>query len=209
MMRTILMLGLTVTCLALVPKAVAQADEQGADEMCEKCMLIGAGENDYCDKHHKGNAFGAELTSKKLFDALASTRLNREDVMKCPGCKAASEGGGHCDKCNIYIVVPRGYKSVVAYHLAKGKPVQSEMAFQCDDCKKAWKENGACETCHLHFAAKRMFKEADDQKAALAAHETLTQATQSKCEDCAVAMVTDGTCDHCKVSYKDGKKTDA
>ena len=126
MMRKILLMGLGVVCLAFVSKGMAQQNDEAGDDMCEKCMLIGAGEDDYCDKHHKGSAFGVEMHSKPLFDALASTRLNREEVMKCPGCKAASEGGGHCDKCNIYIVVPRGYKSVVAYHLAKGRAVQSE-----------------------------------------------------------------------------------
>ncbi len=209
MMRKFLLLGLSVLCLTLVSKSVADENEDAGDDMCEKCMLIGAGESDFCDKHEKGSAFGVEMKSKKLFDVLASERLNREEVMKCPGCKAASEGGGHCEKCNIYIVVPRGYKSVVAYRLAKGKPVQSEMAFRCDGCKKAWKENGACETCSLHFAAKRMYKDADAQKEGQAAHETLTSAAAAKCEACAVAMVTDGTCDHCKVSFKDGTKTAA
>ncbi len=209
MMRRFLLLGLCVSCLAFVSKAVADENEDAGDDMCDKCMLIGAGEQDYCDKHEKGSAFGVEMKSKKLFDALASTRLKREEVMKCSGCKAASKGGGHCDKCKIYIVVPRGYKSVVAYRLAKGRAVQSEAAFPCDGCKKAWNENGSCGDCKLHFAGKRMFKESDDQKVAQSAYETLTKAAEAKCDACAVAMVTDGTCDPCKVSFKDGKKSEA
>ncbi len=205
MLRTLLMVSAGV--LMAGPGSPVRAQEGGeADEVrCDKCVFIEAGEQDFCDTHGKGRIFGAKVTSKKLFEALAPIKHTREALQKCPGCRKAADTKSKCDTCGKNLVGLREYRSPVAHKLAKGREVRHEAAFQCDECKKAWAQDGSCSACKLHFAGKRMFKNSDEHKAALAAHDTLTKAVETKCEGCSVAMVTDGKCDHCNASFKDGK----
>ena len=74
----LLMLGVGVLSVGLTTTLRAQEGDEAPDDRCEKCMLIGAGLGKFCDDHAKGAAFGVQLTSKKLFDTLQGTRLNRE-----------------------------------------------------------------------------------------------------------------------------------
>jgi hypothetical protein len=208
MRRSSSLFGLSALCLGMgmAVSVRAQEGEQPSGDSCEKCMFIKAGKPDFCDTHKLGIAYGVELKSRKLYDALAGERLDREKVMACPGCKKASEEGGRCDTHNMCIVVPRGYKSPVACSLAKGREVQHDAALRCESCKKAWAEDGTCAECKHHFAGHSLYKTEADQKAAVAALAVLKQAAAAPCEDCAAAMVLDGKCEKCNASYKDGKK---
>ncbi len=198
MIRTMVALLCTVVIVGAATPAVA-----GDCKGCKKVAMKGEG---FC--HDKGQAFGVEVNSKKLYTALTGKPMNADKV-RCPGCKAAAKDNGRCDHCNIGIANGKAYHSAVSYQLAKGTRVTAEKAASCSGCKTAHKSNGRCTECKVGFVGGRMFKDTDDYQAALVAHKTLRVAAKQaeKCETCAVAMVTDGECEHCKVKFKDGKKS--
>lgn len=176
---------------------------------CKSCTKVAKHGRGFCYGCEKGKAFGVDLASKGLYDALVGQPINRERL-KCPGCKDAAKTEGRCSHCKVTAANGKFYHSPVASVLAKGTPVSAEKAAACSGCKTAHGEDGFCKECGAGFVGERMFKGEENYKAALVAHKTLTKAasTAKKCEACAVAMVTDGTCEHCKVSFKDGKATD-
>lgn len=169
---------------------------------CPGCKKVSDEGQGYCCG--KGQAYGVQLTSQKLHQALEGKKIDRYKV-KCPGCKTASKTNGSCKGCNVHVADGKAYKSKVSQALAKGKPVSAEKAAYCGGCKTAHKHDTQCTGCGVGFVSGRMYK-GDDYKVALAAHKTLVKASQTskKCEACAVAMVTDGECAHCKVEFKDG-----
>jgi len=177
-------------------------------EGCKGCKLVDkTGEGFCCGK---GRAFGVELTSKSLYEALVGHSFESSKIT-CSGCKTALKSNGKCEHCHVAAANGKFYKSPVAHALAKGKPVDvkhdADAGQGCPGCEKAIHENGRCDQCKVSFVAGRMFSSEDDYKAALAAHETLEHAAAAakQCEACSVAMVTNGTCDHCKVKFEDGK----
>ena len=158
----------------------------------------------------KGQVFGVELSSQKLFDSLTGLSVE-EDKIQCPGCSKAYKNQGRCEHCKVFAANGKFYKSPVSYALAKGTPVTAEMmassSHKCPECETAHKENGRCEHCKVSFVAGRLFKSEDAYKVALAAYDLLKRAVKavSSCEDCAVAMVMDGKCADCKVKFENGK----
>ncbi len=176
---------------------------------CKGCDKIAKGGDGFCCD--KGKAFGVELTSQKLYDALAGTKVDAAMAEKCPcpECRKAIKTNGKCDRCRL--VAGKMYKSPVSYALAKGTPMSAELVAacpkRCDQCKTAFKGDGRCEKCGVGFVAERMYTGEKDHTAALAAYKTLQKSAKvaAKCADCAVAIVTDGPCNSCKVSFKDGK----
>ena len=202
MMRTMLTLTCVLTVAALPAVARAAA--------CSGCKTVrDKGEGFCCGK---GQAFGVDLTSQKLHETLAGKKVN-PDQMKCTGCKSAAAANDVCKHCKTGAFDGKVYKSMVAYALAKGKPVtQKDVAGcgGCAGCEAAHADNGLCSYCKVGFVAGRMFRGEEDYQAALAAHKTLVKAakTAEHCEACAVAMVTDGKCTACRVSFTDGKKSE-
>jgi len=200
------MVRTTVALLSIAVFAGFQAPVRACE--CPGCAKVAeTGEGFCCDK---GKAFGVELTSKELYDALVGHKMDLEKH-PCPGCRNAGKHNGHCAHCGTYAVNGEVYHSPVAYALAKGKPMPKELVEacpkRCDGCMKAHATNGRCEKCNVGFVADRMYESKDDYESALAAYKTLEKAAQvaTHCVGCAVAMVTDGTCDQCHVKFKDGK----
>ncbi|MCH9034554.1 MAG: hypothetical protein IID42_08625 [Planctomycetes bacterium] len=195
--------------LAFVYAGVAPVSAGG----CKGCTeMTRAGHGSCCGK---SMAFGVQLTSQKLYDALAGRTVTSAEAGKCPcsDCKKASSGKGGCDRCQF--TGGKLYSSGVAYALAKGQPMPAELVAacpkRCDQCKIAHKANGRCDKCGVGFVADRMFEKEADYKAALEAYKTLKKAatTAKKCEHCAVAMVTDGSCTKCKVKFENGRVASA
>ena len=197
MLRKIVVVAALSAVVGIVSPAIAGA--------CKGCAKVASsGEGFCCDK---GIAFGVPVSSKKLSEALAGVEVDPGSI-KCAGCKSAASSNGQCDHCKVGIVDGKAYRSMVAYHLAKGKLLPKDAKIKCPDCAKAKGSDGFCKECKAGFAAGRLYKTEPDYKAALAAHETLVKAADvaGKCEACAVAMVTDGECASCKAKFKDGKK---
>lgn len=188
--------------------AVVGAGSPAVAGGCKGCDLIAKKGEGFCCG--KGKIFSVELTSRKLYDALAGKDIDT-DKIKCPGCKLAAEKSGKCDHCKIGAAQGKLFHSMVAYALAKGTPVHADTVAHshCIGCKTAYKDNGFCKDCAVGFVSGRAFKGKESYDAALAANKTLVKAVEAskKCEACAVAMVTDGSCPHCNVSFKEGKKT--
>lgn len=200
MIRTIVaLLGAVLIVGAAMPA-------MGSD--CKGCKKVAKRGEGFCCG--KGKAFGVELSSKKLYTALAGQPVNTAK-MECAGCKIAAKTNGRCSHCNIGIVNGKAFHSTVSYQLAKGIRVTAEKAAGCSGCKTAHKSNGRCKECNVGFVGGRKFKNTDDYQAALLAYKTLMAAAEKaeKCEACAVAMVTDGECANCKVKFKNGKKADS
>lgn len=198
MSRKLLVLVGIVAVVGLGPVAVA-----GECPGCKKVAETGEG---FCCG--KGLAYGVQLTSKPLYEALAGVEV-QPDKITCPGCKTAVKEQGWCSHCQIGMAQGKSYHSPMAYALAKGKPYTKEAAAHCEGCSEAFAANGFCTKCNIGFVAGRMFPDRASYDAALAAHKTLTEAAKiaAKCETCAVAMVTNGTCEQCHVTFKDGKPT--
>ena len=175
---------------------------------CVGCSKVAKHGRGFCNACEKGKAFGVDLTSKGLYDALAGSAINK-DKLKCPGCKEAAKTNGTCAHCKVTAANGKFYHSPVASVLARGTRVSAEKAASCSGCKTAHSEDGFCTGCSAGFVGGRMFKGEENYKAAIAAYNTLTKAASAvkKCEACAIAMVTDGTCEKCKVSFKAGKAT--
>jgi hypothetical protein len=197
---------LTLTCVFVVAAlpAVAQAAS------CSGCKAVREKGEGFCCG--KGIAFGVDLTSQKLYEALAGKKVN-PDEMKCPGCRSAAEANGVCKHCKTGVVEGKVYQSVVAYALAKGKPVSHKEVAGCGGCigcETAHADNGLCPYCKVGFVGGRMFGTEEDYQAALAAHKTLVEAAKiaKQCETCAVAMVTDGKCSACGIGFTGGKKSE-
>lgn len=172
---------------------------------CKGCDKVAKAGDGFCCG--KGKAFGVELTSKKLHDALAGKKMDAYGV-ECAGCKSALKTNGKCDHCKVAAADGKMYHSMVAHAIAKGKPYTAEKAAHCGSCKTAFGADGFCTGCNAGFVAGRMFTDKESYDGAKTALMTLVKAvaTSQKCATCAVAMVTDGTCSHCKASFKDGKK---
>lgn len=197
-MRTVrsLMIALCVAAVAGMATPVFAA--------CPGCAKVAkAGDGFCCDK---GTVFGTDLTSKKLYTALAGKVVVADSAKKggCPTCKTST----NCDACRV--ASGKRYASTVAYTLAKGKVLSAEKmagsAHGCPGCTTAFKKSGKCDKCAVGFVGGRKYA-AKDYDAAVAAHAVLVKAveTAGHCEKCAVAMVTDGRCEECKVQFKDGK----
>ncbi len=173
-------------------------------ETCPGCSNVAdKGEGWCCGK---GMAYGVKIPNRALYDTVIGKEV-KADQIKCPGCKTAAESDGVCTHCNVGVANGKAFPSMVAYRLAKGKPLTADQAGHCAKCKVAWEGNGRCETCNAGFVGQRVYKDQQDYEEALAAHKTLTKAAKvaTKCPGCALGMVTDGTCKACKVSFKDGK----
>ncbi len=173
---------------------------------CEGCDLVAKkGEGFHCGK---GLVYGVELTSKKLFEALAGQKVEA-DKIKCPGCKYATKTNGICSHCKVGAAGGKLYHSMLSHKLAKGLRYSEKKVSLCGGCKTAYRQHGRCTGCNVGFVSKRMFKDQADYDVALAARKTLVAAVEvsKKCETCAVAMVTDGKCAKCNISFKDGKKS--
>lgn len=198
MVRTIL----TLVCGLAVLGMAAPAQAGG----CKGCQRVAKAGDGFCCG--KGKAFGVELTSRKLYDAIAGKTVDT-DKMKCHGCKKAAKTNGTCSHCKVGVADGKLYHSLIAHKIAVGTPYAAEKAAKCSSCKSAHEHNGFCTGCNAGFVAGRLFKTKETYDAALAAHTTIVKAAKasSHCEACAVAMVTDGSCAHCNVSFKDGKKT--
>lgn len=197
-MRTMLVL-VSVVAVAGVSTPAMAGD-------CEGCDLVAKnGEGFHCGK---GLMYGVDLTSKKLYDALAGHEV-QIDTVKCPGCKAAAKTNGICSHCNVGLAGGKLYHSMLSHKLAKGSPTSTEKVGQCFSCKTAYKKHGRCTACDVGFVSKRMYKEKGEYEAALAARTTLVAAVKlsEKCETCAVAMVSDGKCEKCNIRFKDGKRS--
>ena len=203
MVRTMLTLACVLTVAAL-PAVTRAADCSGCKTVRDK------GEGFCCGK---GKAFGVDLTSQRLYEALAGKKVN-PDQMKCAGCKSAAGANGVCKHCKIGVVDGQVYKSMVAHALAKGKPVTSKDVAGCGGCagcETAHADNGLCPHCKVGFVAGRMFRNEEGYRAALAAHKILVEAAKlaKRCERCAVAMVTGGSkCTGCGGSSTGGKKNE-
>ena len=180
-----------------------------AGDGCAGCKKVSDSGQGFCCG--KGKAYGVDMTSQKLFDALEGHKVESADAIKCGGCKEAVAKDGTCDHCKVGSVANTLYHSMVAYRLAKGAYLSADKAPTCDACKVANADNGFCSGCSVGFVANRLHKDKESYTAALASFKTLTKAskTAEKCELCAVAMVTDGACDACKVSFKDGNPVTA
>ena len=163
----------------------------------------------------KSMAFGVKLASQKLYKALAGRAITAPEAAKCPcpDCQKSADGKGSCDRCKF--TGGKMYNSGVAYALAKGQPMPSELVAACPDrcelCVTAHKKNGRCEKCGVGFVADRMFEKKADYLAAVEAYKTLEKAatTAKHCEHCATAMVTDGSCTKCKVKFENGRVVSA
>ena len=168
---------------------------------CDKVAKSGAG---FCCG--KGKMFGVELTSKKLYTALAGKTLEK-DKIQCEGCKKAAEINGRCEHCKVSIANGKAFRSQVSYSLAKGTPVSADKAASCGGCKIAQKDSGFCTGCSLGFVAGRIFSDQKVYDAAKTAFATLVKAASAatKCVGCAIAMVTDGKCPSCNLSFENGK----
>jgi len=198
MVRRMLLGGMvSVFCMAVPTLA----------EDCTGCKEITAKGFGFCDKCKHGVAFGVDLTSKKLYEALAGQEVKDAAAVKCPGCQTALKTSGVCDHCKLGAANGQLYHSMVAYRLAKGEPTTAEKAAHCPQCKKAFETGGWCSGCNMGYAGHRMFKDKAGFEAAKKAHEILASAAKAsaKCEGCAAAMVQDGQCEKCKLTYKDGK----
>lgn len=196
-MRRVL-IGLALGLATVALSVPAQAGD------CKGCTKVAKKGEGFCCG--KGKIFGVELTSQKLYDALAGSKVDASKT-KCAGCKEAIKTNGECKRCNLRVADGKAYASQIAYALAKGKPVSTEKAAGCKDCSIALKANGRCTGCNVGFVAGRHFKDSSAYGTALAAYKRLVAAvkTAAHCETCAVAMIQDGQCDKCKVQYKDGK----
>jgi len=200
------MLRTTVALVSVLAFAGFQAHAVAGG--CEGCAKVAKTGDGFCCS--KGKAFGVDVKSKKLYEALAGHKVDLEKH-PCPGCRTAGKTNGSCTHCKTYAVDGQVFHSAVAYALAKGKPMPKELVEacpkRCDGCRKAHATNGRCEKCNVGFVADRMFEGEEDYNVALAAYKTLEKAAQAadQCEACAVAMVTDGGCEKCNVKFKDGK----
>ncbi len=200
--KFIIVLG--VTAFAVLGVRAIAGDE------CAGATGSAAADGSFADG--KGQIFGVELASQKLYDALAGLSVE-SDKVRCPGCAKAQKEQGHCEHCKVYSANGKFYKSPFSYALAKGTPINAEKmassSHKCAECEKAFKENGRCEHCGVGFVAGRMFKGDEPYKVALAAYDLLKRAVKAatSCEECAVAMVTDGKCSDCKVKFDNGKMT--
>ena len=197
MIRTMLTLAGVVAVLGAASPAVAGG--------CKGCTLVAKKGDGFCCG--KGKIYGVELTSKKLYNALAGREM-ATDKIRCPGCQAAAKSSGACSHCKVAMADGKMYRSMMSHALAKGTPI-SEDKMGCGGCKTAHKAGGFCDGCGMGFVASRMFKDKAVYEVASKAYKTLTIAAKAatKCVGCAVAMVTDGKCDPCNVSFKDGKKS--
>lgn len=171
---------------------------------CKGCDKVAKSGDGFCCG--KGKAFGVELTSKKLYGALAGFKVDK-DKIKCAGCKKAAETSGRCDNCKMSMANGKAYHSTVSHSLAKGKLVSAEKAASCGGCKTAHKDSGFCTGCNVGFVASRMFKDKETYEAAKTAFATLVKAATAakKCVGCAIAMVTDSECKACSINFKGGK----
>ena len=120
MVRTMLTLTCVLTVAAL--PAVTRAGS------CSGCKAVREKGEGFCCG--KGIAFGVDLTSQKLYEALAGKKIAPAQ-MKCPGCKSAAGVNGICEHCKIGVVDGKVYESTVAYALAKGKPVSRKEVTRC------------------------------------------------------------------------------
>ena len=197
MVRTMLTLGCVLAVLAIA--APAQAGCPGCDKVAKQ------GEGFCCGK---GEIYGVQLTSEKLYKAVAGKEVDASSF-KCAGCKTAHKESGTCSHCKVAMANGKMYRSPVSHILAKGTPTAAEKVGACSSCTTAHKDDGFCTACGVGFVSGRAFEGKESYDAALAAHTTLAKSAKiaKKCTECAVAMVTDGTCDSCKVSFKGGKKT--
>ena len=205
MKRISMLLLATGLMVGAAPAALALED-------CS-CKQIHATGQGWCDKCNSGMAFGVPITSKKLYTALAGTKVDAAKV-KCPGCKTAPKDGGTCEHCHAGFHAAQAYHSLVAYTLSQGMHVDPKNV-KCPGCKAALtgKDSAGhaahfCKECDAGFVGPLAFKGRENYDQAENAMTILKAAAKeaSHCEDCAVAMVTDGTCEHCKTHFKNGKK---
>jgi len=181
--------------------ANAQADDCTA---CQKMAQTGMG---FCEQCGHGKAFGVDVSSKKLYDALAGEEVKNIDEVKCEGCKTALRSNGKCTHCKVGAARHQLYKSSVAHAIAIGRYTPAEKAPKCPTTTEAHKD-GWCESCGMGVVNGQYYKNKDMFTAASKAHETLVRAVKAaeKCEDCAVAMVLDAKCEKCKITFKNGEK---
>lgn len=165
-------------------------------ECCEKPKA----DNGWCKSCSVGYFDGVTMTSKKLHDTLAGTKVEA-DKLQCQGCVTAVKSDGTC--CKHFYAGGYSYQSPYAAAIAKGKHVTGDM--KCESCAKAAKTNGWCDTCNVGLAGNYAFKDKKDHEKAVAALTTIQSAAKAKCEPCAVAMVSDAKCEPCGKSFKDGK----
>ena len=104
MLRTLLTLAGVVALLGAGAPAIA-----GGCKGCDKVAHKGEG---FCCG--KGQAFGVELTSRKLYNQLEGHAVDTEKI-KCSGCKYAAKTGGRCSHCNVGIANGKAYTSTVAH----------------------------------------------------------------------------------------------
>jgi hypothetical protein len=167
--------------------------------------------NGWCGECKVGHVSGVKLTSEKLYAALQGEKVDAESI-KCPGCKSAFAKHEVCEGCKVHFAGDQGYKSPVAYHLARGKVIDKAAAdMKCEGCKKAAEAgHGWCEDCKAGMVANRAYKNKKNYEQAVEAQTILAKANEAagRCDTCAVAMVTDGKCEACSVNFKGGKKSD-
>jgi hypothetical protein len=171
---------------------------------CQKMAQTGMG---FCDECGHGKAFGVDLESKKLYEALSGTEVKKLEDLKCKGCQDAVRTNGTCTRCKLGAARRQLYKSPVAHAIAIGRYAPADKTPKCAKTSEPHKD-GWCDSCGIGMVGGQFFKNKDMFNAASKAHEILVRAvkTAEQCEDCAVAMVLDGKCDKCKVAYKNGEK---
>lgn len=172
-----------------------------------QCCELAKAKNGWCTHCGVGFAYGVQMGSQKLHDELKPTPVT--DEPKCAECSTAIKTNGVCPTCHYGYIGKMRFRSLHAYHLARGEVVDAGKV-QCEGCKKALADNGWCDHCKVGFVSGRMFKDKTAYDEAVKSHKVLLAAAEAtkKCELCGIAMAMDGTCIQCKIKYKDGEKVE-